>query len=102
MYSRALENSPIITKALTSATGFLGGDVLAQVAEKNQGTSANQVEIKNAFDISRTLRMASFGFLLHGPLCHGIFTILAAAFPGSSPVQVAAKVAMDQVFLFFL
>lgn len=60
-YSRSLESRPIITKACTSLTGFVVGDSIAQYATEPK------------FDPWRTARFATYGFAVHGPLCHYLY-----------------------------
>ncbi len=56
-YNKLLEAQPLLTKALTSLTGFTLGDALAQNFINDDG---------KPYDIMRTLRLGSFGFFLHG------------------------------------
>lgn len=76
-----------MTKALTSLTGFTAGDVLAQNFVENDG---------KPYDIMRTVRLGSFGFLLHGTTGHYFYGFLDSKLPGTKPVTVATKVAIDQ------
>lgn len=46
----------------------------------------------------RTLRLASFGFLIHGTSGHYFYGFLDSKLPGTKPVTVASKVIIDQVF----
>mmetsp|Transcript_19658 Transcript_19658/g.33216 ORF Transcript_19658/g.33216 Transcript_19658/m.33216 type:complete len:200 (-) Transcript_19658:115-714(-) len=85
-YNRLLDSNPILTKALTSFTGFTVGDALAQ----------NFVEKKEKYDFARTARLASFGFLVHGPTGHFFYGALDGKFPGTTPITVATKVLIDQ------
>jgi protein Mpv17 len=86
-YNSLLEAQPLLTKALTSFTGFTAGDVLAQCfIEKDS----------KGFDAMRTIRMGSFGFLLHGTTGHYFYGMLDSKLPGTKPVTVATKVAIDQ------
>jgi protein Mpv17 len=88
-YMSLLESQPVLTKACTSFTGFLFGDVLAQ----------NFVEPSSSrYDYGRTFRLASFGFLIHGPVGHHFYKRLDGYFPGTSAGTVATKVIVDQVF----
>lgn len=85
-YAAALEKDPLLIKGLTSMTGFLLGDVLAQLfIEKGQ------------YDVVRTIRMASFGLLVHGTTGHWFYGKLDAAIVGTGAAQVASKVAIDQI-----
>lgn len=86
-YNALLEAQPLLTKALTSLTGFTAGDVLAQ----------SFVEPGDKpYDIMRTVRLGSFGFLLHGTTGHYFYGMLDSKMPGTAPVTVASKVAIDQ------
>ena len=86
-YNNKLETNPILTKALTSMIGFTLGDILAQ----------NFVEKKGEYDIMRTIRLASFGFLIHGTTGHWFYGKLDKAIPGTGAMQVFSKVGIDQV-----
>lgn len=111
-YNSALVLSPVITKSCTSAVGFCLGDLMAQALEhKYQHCSSSmrddvdkrlrweieQPIIESKYDALRTLRMTSFGFLLHGPLCHLLFGFLETQFPGNDILVVLMKIAIDQV-----
>lgn len=86
-YNKLLEAQPLLTKALTSLTGFTLGDILAQ----------NFVEASDQpYDIMRTLRLGSFGFLIHGTTGHYFYGFLDAKLPGTAPLTVVTKVAIDQ------
>jgi protein Mpv17 len=87
-YNKLLEAQPILTKACTSLIGFTAGDALAQ----------NFVEDNEKYDYMRTLRLGSFGFLLHGTSGHFFYGMLDSKMPGTKPVTVASKVLIDQVF----
>jgi protein Mpv17 len=86
-YNSLLASRPILTKALTSLTGFTLGDVLAQ----------KFVEKDKAYDFARTARLASFGFLVHGPTGHFFYGFLDKMIPGTAARTVATKVAIDQL-----
>ena len=86
-YCALLDAQPLLTKALTSLTGFTVGDVLAQsFIEQND----------KPYDLMRTVRMGSFGFLLHGTTGHYFYGFLDGKLPGTAPVTVATKVFIDQ------
>jgi len=86
-YNMLLEAQPLLTKALTSLTGFTLGDVLAQ----------NFIEeSETPYDIMRTVRLGSFGFMLHGTTGHYFYGMLDSKLVGTKPVTVATKVAIDQ------
>jgi len=87
-YNKLLAKQPLLVKACTSFVGFTAGDVLAQ----------NFVEKNEKYDYARTLRMGSFGLLIHGTTGHYFYGALDGAMPGTKPVTVASKVLIDQVF----
>lgn len=78
-----------MTKAFTSLIGFTAGDVLAQNFIGEEG---------DKYDVMRTLRLGSFGFLIHGTTGHYFYGMLDSKMPGTKPVTVATKVAIDQFF----
>jgi protein Mpv17 len=82
-----LDAQPLLTKALTSLTGFTAGDVLAQCFVE----SADK-----PYDVMRTIRLASFGFLIHGTTGHYFYGMLDSKLPGTAPLTVASKVFIDQ------
>lgn len=86
-YNAMLDKQPLLTKALTSLTGFTIGDVLAQ----------NFIDPNADYDLMRTIRLGSFGFLIHGTTGHYFYGFLDSKMPGTAPTTVATKVAIDQV-----
>jgi protein Mpv17 len=48
------------------------------------------------YDAMRTLRMGTFGFLIHGTTGHYFYGFLDSKLPGTAPLTVATKVAIDQ------
>jgi protein Mpv17 len=86
-YNKLLDAQPLLTKALTSLTGFTLGDILAQ----------NFVEGGDKpYDIMRTIRLGSFGFLIHGTTGHYFYGFLDSKLPGTAPITVMSKVIIDQ------
>mmetsp|Transcript_9084 Transcript_9084/g.12886 ORF Transcript_9084/g.12886 Transcript_9084/m.12886 type:complete len:187 (-) Transcript_9084:215-775(-) len=86
-YNALLEAQPLFTKALTSLTGFTLGDMLAQ----------NFIEDSDKpYDVMRTVRLGSFGALIHGTTGHYFYGMLDGKLPGTKPITVATKVAIDQ------
>ena len=63
-YNQALDARPLVTKSFTSFFGFIAGDAVAQVASGDK------------YDYWRTARFASYGLVIHGPLCHAWYGIL--------------------------
>ena len=86
-YESQLEKNPMVVKALTSFTGFMIGDLLAQFF----------IEKKKEYDFYRTLRLASFGFFVHGTTSHWFYGMLDGRIPGKGAGAVASKVFIDQV-----
>ncbi|GMI03733.1 hypothetical protein TrVE_jg3597 [Triparma verrucosa] len=86
-YNKLLETSPLLTKALTSFTGFTAGDALAQTFVEPGD---------KPYDYLRTLKMGSFGLLVHGTTGHYFYGLLDSKLPGTKPVTVATKVLIDQ------
>jgi len=88
-YNAALEKNPMLIKAMTSLTGFTLGDILAQkfvMPDEEKG-----------YDLMRTVRLGSFGFLIHGPTGHYFYSWLDKQIPGTAMKTVATKVAIDQL-----
>ena len=86
-YNKLLEAQPLLTKALTSLTGFTLGDILAQKFVEPGD---------KPYDVMRTIRLGSFGFLLHGTTGHYFYGFLDSKLPGTKPITVASKVFIDQ------
>ncbi|GMH50759.1 hypothetical protein TrLO_g9579 [Triparma laevis f. longispina] len=86
-YTNALEEKPLITKAMTSLVGWALGDFLAQ-------TFIN----KGPFDVARFLTLSAFGFIYHGPSGHYFYNWLDERIEGTGVKQVFSKVAIDQIF----
>ncbi len=74
-YVDILNKNPVLTKASTSLAGFSIADVLAQkfVSQGND----------TSFSYARMVRMASFGFLIHGTLSHFFYAKLDDLIPGT-------------------
>lgn len=86
-YNKMLAAQPLLTKCLTSLTGFTVGDVLAQSFIEDSD---------KPYDFMRTARLGSFGFLLHGSTGHYFYGFLDSKLPGTAPLTVASKVLIDQ------
>jgi len=86
-YDRETAKNPILIKGLTSFIGFSLGDLLAQ----------KFIDKKEKLDLARLLRLASFGLIIHGPTGHFFYGFLDGKMPGTGPVTVASKVAIDQI-----
>lgn len=86
-YNSRLDRYPITTKAFTSMIGFFLGDIIAQ----------KFISEKPDINWARAARMASFGFLIHGPTGHYFYSFLDRFIVGKTPLKVASKVAFDQI-----
>jgi protein Mpv17 len=86
-YNSMLDAQPLLTKALTSLTGFTAGDILAQCFVE---------PADKPYDVMRTIRLGSFGFLIHGTTGHYFYGMLDSKLPGTAPLTVASKVLIDQ------
>lgn len=92
-YMKVLTDSPIATKAVTSATVYTIGDVIAQQAD---GTSIDDL------DRARTLRSMLAGLIGHGPLSHVWYNVSENLF--TNVLHLTAwwsfipKVGVDQFF----
>lgn len=93
-YSAVLDASPVQTKALTSATVYTIGDLIAQRAE---GLTMGEI------DRTRTLRSLLAGLLAHGPMSHVWYSVSENLFENvlhlpTNFFGTAVKVAIDQSF----
>jgi protein Mpv17 len=70
-YSLTLSNAPIITKAVTSATVYTIGDLIAQ---RTEGAEMGEI------DRMRTLRSLVAGLIAHGPMSHFWYDISEGLF----------------------
>ncbi|CAM9324690.1 unnamed protein product [Ectocarpus sp. 13 AM-2016] len=86
-YMSLLASQPLLTKSLTSMTGFALGDLLAQ----------KFIDKKEELDLPRLLKLASFGALIHGSSGHFFYNFLDSKIPGTAALTVAKKVFIDQV-----
>jgi len=87
-YNALLTAQPLFTKACTSLVGFSVGDILAQKFIEPDD---------KPYDIMRTIKFGSFGMLLHGTTGHYFYGFLDSKLPGTKPITVASKVAIDQL-----
>lgn len=90
-YNAALAAKPLQTKTMTSFTGFVLGDLVAQSPDLSQG---------KPWDAKRTAKMGAFGLALHGPIGHYWYGFLDKTVMASAPTSATAvftKTAIDQV-----
>jgi protein Mpv17 len=92
-YMSILTDSPIATKAVTSATVYTIGDVIAQTAD---GTSIDDL------DRARTLRSMLAGLIGHGPLSHVWYNVSENLFTNLFHLTAwwsfIPKIGLDQFF----
>lgn len=86
-YNKLLKDQPLLTKALTSFVGFSAGDFLAQ----------KFIDKSDVVDMKRLLKLAMFGFLIHGPTGHYFYGFLDGKIPGTDALSVASKVGTTSV-----
>ncbi|KAI8840620.1 integral membrane protein, Mpv17/PMP22 family [Chytriomyces cf. hyalinus JEL632] len=88
-YDQLLHRHPIAVQAVTTSGLFIVGDILAQQAVERKGLSNH--------DVSRTLRLASFGGLIAGPAIALWYPFLQRTVAFKREWQsVVARVALDQ------
>lgn len=90
-YNAALAAKPLQTKTLTSLTGFVLGDLVAQAPDLSAG---------KAWDARRTAKMGGFGVALHGPIGHYWYGFLDRTIMTHAPTSAKAvfsKTAIDQL-----
>jgi protein Mpv17 len=91
-YSDVLDKSPLMTKAVTSATVYTIGDMIAQGTE---GRGVGEI------DRLRVIRSLIAGLIGHGPMSHVWYDVSENLFENVMHLQqgvfgTAAKVAIDQ------
>ncbi|KXS10765.1 hypothetical protein M427DRAFT_158774 [Gonapodya prolifera JEL478] len=115
-YLTLLETRPIATKAVTASAIAAAGDVLAQAIESRAATKPSPFNNASAtsgsstpshhrdsdarmawWSPSRTLRLASFGFLFAGPVTHYWYiTLDRLVSPSMTARSALLKMAIDQ------
>lgn len=87
-YILCLEESPVMTKSITTAIIQIAGDYCAQFVEEYRIRSSNgrsssswQSVIASNYDARRGLSMAADGFFLSGPLLHYAFEFMEHVVP---------------------
>lgn len=109
-YETALDQKPLLMKALTSFTGFAIGDILAQkfIQKGDFDWCVPRPAPPSPFSPSpshnnpaarrfRLFRMSSFGLLIHGTTSHWFYGMLDGKIPGKDAKAVFSKVFIDQV-----
>jgi hypothetical protein len=82
-YMTNLEDSPVLTKSLTTAFIQFIGDYMAQMFEayRIRSETTSFLDLNRNYDLRRGLSLAADGMFLSGPLLHYAFDLLEAFFP---------------------
>jgi len=91
-YLTALDQDPLVTKAITAGVIIGAGDTAAQLIESIKPSAPG-------FDAVRALRWAFFGLVLQGPWNHAFYLLLDATLPPTPDpftLTTLAKVGIDQ------
>jgi len=99
-YSNKLDTHPLLTKCITSGMIAGTGDFLCQsVIEKPHKEKNDSKSFLEVWDQPRTLRFAFLGSTVVAPAIHYWFGALARMLPGTSVMEIAKRVFLDQ-FIF--
>jgi len=82
-YMRALEEYPILTKALTTGIVQFVGDCAAQRYEQQQEKEATTMHSDKGYNLRRGISLLADGLLISGPLLHYCFEWMEDAWPTS-------------------
>jgi hypothetical protein len=82
-YITNLEDSPVLTKSLTTAFIQFIGDYMAQLFEayRIRSETTSFLDLNRNYDLRRALSLSADGMFLSGPLLHYAFELLEAFFP---------------------
>ncbi|KAF3648130.1 hypothetical protein FXO38_18332 [Capsicum annuum] len=89
-------------QALTASSLALTGDTIAQFRDrwiKNKDTKDMIGALLSEHDWLRSIRMASYGFLLYGPGTYAWYSYLDRCMPKQSVENVLMKVLLNQIVL---
>lgn len=89
-YNKSLQSRPIVTKMITSFITFGSGDIICQQIEKSKNKNKN-------FDIMRTIKQGTFGFLVTPYLHLQFCKIMPWLFNGKGTINAVKSVAYDQL-----
>ncbi|CAH0483082.1 unnamed protein product [Peronospora belbahrii] len=98
-YDRWLQDSPLLTKGITSAILFGLGDRLAQRVETAETLHGDESDVEDRYGLERTARMMVWGGLVFGPLGHVWYNFLEKTIQGNSTAAIIKKIAADQLVL---
>ncbi|KAF6173336.1 hypothetical protein GIB67_027031 [Kingdonia uniflora] len=91
-----------LKQAVTAASLALTGDTIAQLNSKWKSSFDHKDTILNLLanhDWLRSLRMASYGFLLYGPGSYAWYRYLDHSLPKQSVENLVLKVVLNQIIL---
>ncbi|XP_047050313.1 PXMP2/4 family protein 4-like [Lolium rigidum] len=86
-YLGSIEARPVLTKSITAAAIFTVADLTSQMIT---------LPPEESLDLTRTLRMASYGMLLSGPSLHFWFNFLSKAVPKKDLLNTFKKMFLGQ------
>ncbi|XP_047047586.1 PXMP2/4 family protein 4-like [Lolium rigidum] len=86
-YLGSIEARPVLTKSITAAAIFTVADLTSQMITLSP---------EESLDLTRTLRMASYGMLLSGPSLHFWFNFLSKAVPKKDLLNTFKKMFLGQ------
>lgn len=92
-YLKYLEESPIMTKCVTSGVLSCGADVVCQLQFGDETLTEKDTEL----DLWRVLKFSAIGTFFVGPVLHHWYGFLGRRFVGSSLFTTVQRVAMDQL-----
>ncbi|CAD6267740.1 unnamed protein product [Miscanthus lutarioriparius] len=86
-YLGLLDARPVLTKSVTAAAIFTAADLSSQMLTLGP---------EDSLDFLRTMRMASYGFLISGPTLHLWFNFISKLFPKKDVVNTLKKMFLGQ------
>ncbi|KAL4108590.1 hypothetical protein PRIC1_000304 [Phytophthora ramorum] len=96
-YDRWLQDSPLLTKGVTSAVLFGIGDRIAQRIENSENDGDDKSDAADRSGLQRTARMMAWGGLLFAPVGHAWYNFLEKAVRGKGTSSIIKKIAADQL-----
>ncbi|KAH7476296.1 hypothetical protein KRP22_000136 [Phytophthora ramorum] len=96
-YDRWLQDSPLLTKGVTSAVLFGIGDRIAQRIENSESDGDDKSDAADRSGLQRTARMMAWGGLLFAPVGHAWYNFLEKAVRGKGTSSIIKKIAADQL-----
>ena len=89
LYQKCMDRSPLLTQC-SAATLLCGiGDATAQALEWSSGVASPG---KRKYNVKRTARMSTYGFVVAGPVYYSWYMFLDKIFPRSKGGAIATTV----------